>query len=466
MGAKLNRRLFLGGALGAAAASPWLRVSRALAGGTPAPKRLVIWHTPAGTVETHFRPRAGTSESDFTLPSILDPLAPFRDRLLVFGPTDVGDPTSRDYEWRRRKGISLFTEGGHTLATLLTGSDPMATPEAWASSISIDQLVAQRIGDATAFRSLELAVHDAWAGGAGARMSYSGAGLPVPPEQSPRATYDRLFGPLLAAVDPALARRMRRRRSLLAFGDGELSRVSAAMGTEERRYLDAHVEAIVELQRRLDTGAGAACVIPEAPATGLERTETYNVRPVAFVNAQVDLMARALGCDLTRVASISFGRSDSHLLLPQIAGLPTSMAHHSLSHTDPRHAVVGVIDDPGGMGHAQLMAYSEVNRWYMQELARFMSLLDAMPEGDGTVLDHTLIVGVNEISEGQFHTRENMPFFFAGGASGYFRMGRYVQYGDKSHNDMLISIAHAMGLEDVTTFGNPDFCTGPLPGLT
>jgi hypothetical protein len=464
---RLSRRLFLGGLASAAAVSPWLRASRALAGGGTAPKRLVIWHTPAGTVETQFRPIAGATESDFTLPAILAPLEPFRDRLLAFGPTVVGDPTSAHYDWRERKGISIKTGTAmHTLATVLTGSERMATDEGWASSISVDQLVAQRLGDATPFRSLELAAHDAWAGsGHHSRISYAGAGLPMPPEQDPRATFDRMFGGLSITPDPALERSQRRRRSLLDFGRSELARARAPLGTEEQRYLDSHAESIRELERRIDAMPAAACVVPDAPDPDLDHTVTYNVRPPEFVHAQVDLAARALGCDLTRVVSLSFGRSDSHMLLPQVGGLGATLSHHELSHTDPRYAVPGVIDDPMGDGHTRLSAFAEVNRWYMEELARFMTSLDAMPEGDGTVLDHTLIVVVSEHSEGNFHTQENMPFFFAGGASGYFRMGRYVQYADKPHNDMLVSICHAMGLEDVTTFGDPTVCTGPLPGL-
>ncbi len=465
---RFSRRLFAGGALSLAAMSPWLRASRALAGGATAPKRLVIWHTPAGTVETAFRPRAGATERDFTLPSILEPLDPFRDRLLLFGPSDVGDPTSTRYDWRQPKGISIKTGTAmHTLATMLTGSNRMDTTEGWASSISIDQLVAQRIGDATPFRSLELAAHDVWAGsGHHSRMCYAGAGLPMPPEQNPRATFDRIFAGVGSDVDPVLERARRRRRSVLDFGAGELSRARAALGTEEQRYLDAHADSVRELERRLDALPAATCVVPAAPSADLRSTTVYNVRPPEFVHAQVDLMASALGCDLTRVASISFGRSDSHMLLPQVEGLAATLSHHDLSHTDPRFAVPGVIADPEVTGHARLNAFAAVNRWYMQELARFMGRLDAMPEGEGTVLDHTLIVVVSEHSEGNFHTQENMPFFFAGGASGYFRTGRYVQFGDETHNDMLVSIAHAMGLEDVTTFGDPEFCTGPLPGLT
>ncbi len=88
-----------------------------------------------------------------------------------------------------------------------------------------------------------------------------------------------------------------------------------------------------------------------------------------------------------------------------------------------------------------------------------------MPEGDGTVLDNTVVLWCNELSDGRFHTHQNMPWLLAGSAGGYFRTGRYMQYANKSHNDLLLSLCHAMGVED-ETFGDPSFCSGPLSGLT
>jgi hypothetical protein len=125
--------------------------------------------------------------------------------------------------------------------------------------------------------------------------------------------------------------------------------------------------------------------------------------------------------------------------------------HHELSHAP--HDDIAARD--------KLIA---IQQWYSRQLVSFMDRLAAIPEGDGTVLDHTLILCVNELSDGFFHTHQNMPFMLAGGASGALKMGRYVTYADKPHNDLLVSVCNAMGLPD-TTFGDPSACTGPLPGL-
>jgi hypothetical protein len=107
-----------------------------------------------------------------------------------------------------------------------------------------------------------------------------------------------------------------------------------------------------------------------------------------------------------------------------------------------------------------------VNRWYMTELAKFIELLTAMPDTNGTtVMDNTLILVVNELAHGSLHSWQNMPFFLVGSAGGYFKTGRYLTFDSKYHNDLLVSVLNAMGAAD-TTFGKAELCTGPLPGLT
>ena len=107
-----------------------------------------------------------------------------------------------------------------------------------------------------------------------------------------------------------------------------------------------------------------------------------------------------------------------------------------------------------------------IHTWYMQQLAAFIQLLSDMPDQDGSsVMDNTVILVVNELSHGALHSWQNMPFFLVGSAGGYFKTGRYVTFENKYHNDLLVSVMNAMGVEEAT-FGRPELCTGPLPGLT
>jgi hypothetical protein len=123
---------------------------------------------------------------------------------------------------------------------------------------------------------------------------------------------------------------------------------------------------------------------------------------------------------------------------------------HALSHAGP--------SDPDA--HSQLVLRQT---WHSQILANFLSRLSQMPEGSGSVLDNTLLLWGNEVSEGNTHSHLNMPFVLMGGGW-YFRTGRYIQYQSASHNDLLVSVLNALGV-DATTFGQADICHGPLANL-
>jgi hypothetical protein len=159
-------------------------------------------------------------------------------------------------------------------------------------------------------------------------------------------------------------------------------------------------------------------------------------------------MAAAFACDLTRVGTIAFNWHGSNARFPFLG---VNEWHHELSHAPASDLVA----------RDKLI---KIERWFSTQLKSFMDRLAAIPEGSGTVLDNTLILCVNEMSDGYFHTHQNMPFMLAGGASGALRMGRFLKFEDRSHNDLLVSVCNAMGLPD-TTFGAESACKGPLPGL-
>ena len=157
----------------------------------------------------------------------------------------------------------------------------------------------------------------------------------------------------------------------------------------------------------------------------------------------------ALACDLTRVGSIQWSRSVSNTAF---TWLGINEGHHDLSHE--------------GDGNADAVAkIVQVNRWYAEQFAYFLDQLKAIPEGDGTMLDNTVVLWCNELGQGNSHTRKDVPLIVAGNAGGHFSTGKYLQFDAHSHNDLLISLCHAMGYP-VATFGDPSLCSGELPGLT
>jgi hypothetical protein len=163
----------------------------------------------------------------------------------------------------------------------------------------------------------------------------------------------------------------------------------------------------------------------------------------------MDLLVSSLACGMTRVGSLQWSRGISLTTFPWL-GIKES--HHSLSHR-------GDADDDA---RSKL---TQINKWYAQQLAYLCRKLDAIPERDGkSLLDHTLIVWGNELSKGNNHSHDDLPFVLLGGAGGALKMGRYVNFPARGHNDLLLTICRAMGLDN-ESFGNPKHCSGPLGAL-
>ncbi|WP_437960190.1 DUF1552 domain-containing protein [Sorangium sp. So ce119] len=452
IGRRMNRRTLLGGllagALGSLMAGPTAR------GDQPGPrKRFVVWFTPNGTIESAFRPTGG--ERDFTLGPILEPLEPLRDHLLLFGPE--GEP---DSDFRRERGLSIRISedgpsGGHGCSKLLTGRLPaLVEGNEMASGPSVDQVIAAAVGQDDYLRSLELGVRSG-APSSRDHLLYAGAGQPVPPENNPSAAFDRAFAGL-ATVDPDAERRKNRRREVLRFAREEAKRLAPRLGGADRQRIDAHEAALADLDARLD--GRIACAPPgllhSSPGDWEEGWDTYDKMPDVG-RAQMDILATALGCGITHVGSLQWTAAAANARHPFV---DAPEWHHELSHHVVREADRTV--DP-----VVTRKVIDINRWYASQLAYFLGRLKEMPERDGSsVLDHTVVLWCNEMSDGFYHTHQNMPFLLAGGAGGHFRTGRYLKFENRAHNDLLTSLCQAMGLS-LDTFGDPAFCDGALPGL-
>jgi hypothetical protein len=165
---------------------------------------------------------------------------------------------------------------------------------------------------------------------------------------------------------------------------------------------------------------------------------------------QLDLLALALACDLTRVASVQFSTAINAIGFPW---LNSTAEGHNLSHRGPSDT-------------AAKDQLTQRARWYAEQIAYLAQQLAAITEGDRTVLDNTVMVWGNELSLGNSHSHSEVPFMLLGSAGGSLRTGRYLQFGAQPHNRLLVSVLQAMGVE-ATTFGHADFGSGgALPGLT
>jgi len=205
---------------------------------------------------------------------------------------------------------------------------------------------------------------------------------------------------------------------------------------------------VQELEKRLTSEpvpTTTACHDPASPAKASIDNDAFPDTGAT----QIDLLVMALACDITRVASLQWSRSVSQT---RFTWLNIPEGHHDLSHHGD--------DDAAAQDKL-----TRINNWYAQQLATLIGKLKSVPEGDGTMLDHTLILWCNELAKGNVHSHINAPYVLAGKAGGALKTGRFLSYdGDVPHNNLLLSILHAMGIPD-TSFGKPEWCTGPLAGL-
>jgi hypothetical protein len=238
-----------------------------------------------------------------------------------------------------------------------------------------------------------------------------------------------------------------RRLSILDTVEGQFAALQAKAGAQDRQRLDQHAELVRDLEVRLQNEAvlGEACVVPGTPpGTAPDDANTMHL----VSQQQLDLMVMALACDVTRVASIQYSNGKNHTQFPWIGSMGDG---HELSHAGDT--------DAGAWAE-----WSTREAWYSEQFAYLLGKLAAIPEGAGTMLDHTLILWANELAQGNTHSHNRMPFVLAGSAGGVIETGRLLTYAGLPHNNLLVSVLNAFGVE-ATTFGAPEHCTGPLDGL-
>jgi hypothetical protein len=404
------------------------------------PLRLVLLFSANGTLHENWAPSG--SESDFTLGSILAPLEPYRDRMVVLDGLEVSRDGPGD---GHQKGMGILWTGNTLLeGTEFAGGD--GSSAGWGGGISIDQHIANTVGTGTPYKSLEFGVQT---GGASvwSRMCYAGGNQPLAPEDNPQAMFDRLFADY--NVDASELEKLKaQRQSVIDLVKGDLDSLLLRHGSaNDRLKIEAHLESIRAIEMR-NQAEVPACEIPAAPGGGIDHQANDNFPLVS--NLQSDLLAMALTCNITRVASLQWSASVSGTRFTW-AGVPDG--HHDLSHLG---------DDDQSM----IDKLTTINNWYAAQAKYLMDALAAIPEGDGTVLDNTLIVWGNELSRGNSHGNQPVPFVLLGGAGGRIQMGRYLQYDAVRHNRLLVSLCHAMGMDDQQTFGDTDTGSGGLAGLT
>ncbi|MEQ1502223.1 MAG: DUF1552 domain-containing protein [Myxococcota bacterium] len=380
------------------------------------------------------------SEFAFTLPELLTPLAARQQDCVFVTGLSMGPAEDFSHPGGAKK--------------LLTAAD-------YANNESIDQYLARTAGASAPWRHLYLGVQSNVDGATGDKhVSYVSPGVSIAPEDDPRQAFSLLFGDggtgtggTGGPADPAA-------RSVLDTALADLADLKARMGTADQVKLDLHLEALREVEQRLDgVVLPPTCDDPWLDTSGVGELGLY--APELFpaqLTAQLDLMVLAMSCGLTRVGTIQCSHHTSELIMSRFPGTAMydpafDMRSHQASHYGASH-------DPA---HLEYAAFVQQVQWWMSQFASLLDRLAATPEGDGTMLDHTICVACTEVSDGNTHRHDNLPVVVAGGAGGAWSTGRLLAQGYRRHGDLWVSVAQAMG-ESIDRFG--DASSGPIPGLT
>lgn len=447
-----------------AAVSPLLPILNASGAESSFPKRLLLVYEPDGAPAKDYnnvvdwKPQG--AGSDFTLSEIHKPLEAIRKKLVVpWGLKLTAGGAGENHAFGM---AGLWTAS--TLQQPSAGADfdgGNGNRTGWGSGPSIDQVVAKAFGpntpyqraadDAspeTAFRSVQLGVECQNPTSLN-RMIYDGADKPLHPEVNPASAFDRLFRNVVPGMSPqptepdnaAAMLEAARQKAIVDSVAGDLRRLRLRLGAEDYAKVDQHLEALAAIERRIGTGtggggsvAGLSCSKPTAP-TG----SGYDVK----LKQMSDIAVAALSCDVTRVMSIQWSYAFSHIRHTWL-GLGD---HHNYSHD----------------GQDRRAELTKIDNWYSQQLLYLLQKLDSVPEGNGTLLDNTLVVCGRELGS-TAHRMERAPFILAGGSALGLVNGRWLDVDGQQHAKLLVSIGRLMGL-DINGFGNREMSSGPLAGI-
>jgi hypothetical protein len=449
----LDRRCFLRG-LGAAVAMPLfasLRPARLLAGvpeasrlattATGAPLRAAFLFFPNGAIPATWWPKE--QGANFPLSRTLQPLARSKAFVQVLGGLNhkCAEPGP--------DGPGDHARGG---GTFLTGVRLNKSATKLRAGISIDQALAQQIGQLTRFPSLELSCdpnHRAGACDSGYacayqfNLSWSSPTTPVSPEGNPRLVFERLFGAGAPGERRAnLERRRQEDRSILDFVLEDARSMQRRLNSADQRKLDQYLTGVREIEQRIARTEQFGEVLDPGVETPPGIPSDYG----EYLHLMYDLLLLAFQTDSTRVATFLLAHDGSNRSFDQIG---ISEGHHDLTHHQNRKEWIDKVSD--------------IDQWYIGQFAKFLDKLQQTKDVDGRPLLHNcMIVYGSGNADANRHTHSNLPLLLAGGGGGTLKPGRYIGHGSKPVTNLFVGLSQRLGLHKMEHFGDS---TGPLQNL-
>jgi len=424
----LPRRTFLKG-LGTAVALPLLdSMAPAMSSSWKPPVRLSIVYVPNGIVMEEWTPAATGGEFAFT--RILKPLEALRDDISVLSGLDdhnglaLGDGPGD----HARAGASILT-GVHCRKT--AGADIRG-------GVSVDQVAARKVGSLTRFPSIELGCEDSRTVGncdSGYSCAYTNSiswrteTTPMPPEINPRMAFERLFGSEDLSLAPEVrARRRQYRKSILDLVREDTAGLVKTLGPSDRRKIDEYLFAVREIEKRIEMAEKENRQIEP----GIEKPAGIPMTFSEYARLMFDLQAIAFQSDLTRISTLMVGREGSMRVYPEI-GIP-----------DPHHPLTHHRNDAGWIEKV-----TQINCFHIELFAAHLRNLKSIREGDGNLLDNSMILYGSGLGDGNRHTHHDLPILLAGRGGGTIKPGRHIRFEKGTPiTNLYLTLMDSMGVHE------------------
>lgn len=446
---QLSRRAVLRG-VGATIALPFLdamypafaaqAVKKSLAA-----TRMAFLYVPNGIVMDYWTPPGELGATPLAaLPRISSALDPYKnDIMFLSGLTSNGGRALGDGPGDHGRAGAAYLTGVHPKKTY--GKDIK-------TGVSMDQIAARQLEGKTKYASLELGCEEGIQGGNcdnGYSCAYSNSlswrteNTPNPPEIRPRAVFERLFGAVDDEKDPAKRKRLQSyQKSILDIVLEDAQGLKSSLGGADRRKLDEYMFAIRDIEKRIQRVEKDNEPIVEvtAPSASIPTDFAEHSKLI------LDLLALAFQTDMTRVVTVLMGIEQSPRNYPEIG---ITEGHHGLTHHQGDKAKIEKV--------------AQINEFHIKQFTYLLDKLKATPDGDGTLLDHSMIVYGSALADGNAHQHNNLPTVLAGRANGTLRAGRHIRYADETPiTNLYMSMLDRMGVP-VEQIGDS---TGRLEGLS
>jgi hypothetical protein len=436
---RISRRSLLRG-VGTALALPLLDAmippfASAAASKAATPTRMAFLYVPNGIVMDEWTPKTGDGAGEWalseTLPRITSALTPYRkDVMILSGLTCNGGRALGDGPGDHGRAGAAYLTATHPRKS--AGKDLFA-------GISVDQVAAQKLAGTTRFSSLELGCEEGVQGGNcdnGYSCTYSNTlswrtpTSPLPPEVRPRAVFERLFGSLDLGVDPVHRRRQEMyEKSILDGVLDDARRLQASLGGSDKRKMEEYLSSVREIETRIQSmerPANTASAKYPVPSASVPTDFGEHAR------LMTDLLVLAFQTDLTRVSTVLLSIEQSPRAYGAEIGI--SEGHHGLTHHSGDKEKIEKV--------------TQINCYHIKSLTYALDKLKAVKEGDGTLLDHSMIVYGSGISDGNRHDHSNLPLVLAGRGNGTLKPARHVRYAPETPMaNLFVSMLDRMGVE-------------------